>query len=70
MLAVMTFAGGLLAGYGMASGTTHNFVHMVVLAATISLAVYVITDLEFPRLGLIRIDAIDQTLVELRDTMG
>jgi len=70
MLAIMAFAGALLAGFGMASPTTHNWVHMVGLAATISAATYVITDLEFPRLGLIRIDAIDQALVELRETMG
>jgi hypothetical protein len=30
---------------------------------------YVILDLEFPRLGIIRIDAFDQVLVELRQTM-
>ena len=34
-----------------------------------SLAVYVIADLEFPRLGLIRIDAADQVLIELRKSM-
>jgi hypothetical protein len=31
--------------------------------------VYVILDMEFPRLGLIRIDATDQALVDLRATM-
>jgi hypothetical protein len=34
-----------------------------------SLTVYVIIDIEFPRLGLIRIDAADQMLVELRNSM-
>jgi len=34
-----------------------------------ALAVYVILDLEFPRLGLIRFDAFDQALVELRESM-
>ena len=34
-----------------------------------SLTVYVIIDIEFPRLGLIRIDAADQVLVELRNSM-
>jgi hypothetical protein len=32
-------------------------------------AVYVILDLEFPRLGLIRFGAFDQALVELRESM-
>jgi hypothetical protein len=31
--------------------------------------VYVILDLEFPRIGIIRIDAFDQILVELRQSM-
>ena len=31
--------------------------------------VYVILDLEFPRLGLIRIDATDRVLIELRESM-
>lgn len=34
-----------------------------------SLSVYVILDLEFPRLGLIRIDSADQVLIELRTVM-
>jgi hypothetical protein len=32
-------------------------------------AVYVILDLEFPRTGLIRVDAADQLLNDLRRTM-
>jgi hypothetical protein len=31
--------------------------------------VYVIIDLEYPRLGLIRVDAADQVLVDLRESM-
>jgi hypothetical protein len=31
--------------------------------------VYVILDLEFPRIGIIRIDAFDPILVELRQSM-
>jgi hypothetical protein len=34
-----------------------------------ALAVYVILDMEYPRVGLIRVDAADQVLVELRDSM-
>ena len=42
---------------------------MVGFAAVMALAVYVILDIEFPRLGLIRVDAVDQVLVELRESM-
>ena len=34
-----------------------------------ALAVYVILDLEFPRLGLIRVEEFDRALEELRQTM-
>ena len=59
----------LLAGYGMASGKTRNWLHMLGFATAMAIVVYVILDLEFPRLGLIRVDAFDQALVELRASM-
>lgn len=69
MLAVLAFAGALLAGLGMAGGRTRSWVHMVTFAATIAVAAYVIIDLEFPRVGLIRVDEFDRALVELRNNM-
>lgn len=33
-------------------------------------AIYLILDIEYPRLGLIRIDAFDQALIELRASMN
>jgi hypothetical protein len=34
-----------------------------------ALTVYIIVDLEYPRLGMIRVDAFDQALVEVRKSM-
>lgn len=59
----------LVAGYGMARSKRRSWTHMVVFAATMAVTVYVILDIEYPRLGLIRMDAADQILVELRDSM-
>jgi hypothetical protein len=42
---------------------------MIVFAAAISITVYVICDLEYPRLGLIRIDPADSVLIEIRSKM-
>jgi hypothetical protein len=39
------------------------------LAAAISVALYVILEIEYPRLGLIRVDSFDEALVDLRDIM-
>lgn len=69
MLAVLALACSLLAGYGMAGGKTRSWIHMIVFAAILAVTVYVILDLEFPRLGIIRVDAVDQVLVELRQSM-
>jgi hypothetical protein len=41
----------------------------VTFALITSLAIYVIVDLEYPRLGLIRVDAADQALIDLRSSI-
>ena len=69
MLGIAALATALFAGYGMASGTRRNWLFMIGIAACISIATYVIVELEYPRLGLIRVSEMDQALVELRATM-
>jgi hypothetical protein len=69
MLAITALATALFAGYGVASRSTHSWFFTIGVAATISMATYVIVELEYPRLGLIRVDQMDQALVELRATM-
>ncbi|HOW75620.1 MAG TPA: DUF4239 domain-containing protein [Candidatus Competibacteraceae bacterium] len=70
MLFGVALASALLAGYDMAGGKSRNWLHMVGFAAVLAMAVYVILDIEFPRLGFIRVDAFDQALVELRKGMN
>jgi hypothetical protein len=69
MLFVLALASALLAGHGLAGGKQRDWFHMVGFAAMIAAAVYVILDLEFPRLGLIRVEAFDQALVDLLQSM-
>lgn len=69
MLVFLALASALLAGYSMAGGRSRNWLHMVAFVAVMASAVYIIIDIEFPRLGLVRVDAFDQALVELRTTM-
>jgi len=59
----------LLAGFGMAGGKSRSWAHTLGFALIMSFAVYVILDLEFPRVGLIRIDAADRALTTLREAM-
>jgi len=69
MLFALALASALLAGYGMAGAKSRSWLHILGFAAVMAVAVYVILDLEFPRLGLIQVDAFDRALVELRESM-
>ena len=69
MIAGLSLMGAVLVGYGLSDNRKRHWLHPVAYAAIMSLAVYVIIDLEFPRLGLIRVDAVDQVLMELRQGM-
>jgi hypothetical protein len=68
MIAVAATFAGLFAGFSMA-GPTRNWFHVIGTAATISITIFVILELESPRLGLIRMDSMDEALAELRETM-
>ena len=69
MLAMVALAGALLAGYGMAGYQRRSWLHMIAFSLTIAASAYLILDLEYPTLGLIRVDRFDRALVELRATM-
>ena len=65
----LALVSSLLVGYGMAGSKARNWLHMFGLALVMAVSVYVILDIEYPRLGFIRVDAFDQALVDLRDSM-
>ena len=69
MLIGLAFASALLAGYQTAGEKAYDWVHQIGFAGIVSLTVYVILDIEYPRLGFVRIDAIDQILVSVRQGM-
>jgi hypothetical protein len=69
LLLLLALLGGLLAGYAMSSAERRSWVHMATFAFALAGAVYVIIDMEYPRLGLIRVDAFDEVLVDLRQGM-
>jgi len=69
MLFAAALLAALLAGYNSAGGTTRGWLHAVGLATIVSIALYVIIDIEHPRIGLVRVDSVDEVLRELRHTM-
>ncbi len=69
LLGVLALVCALLAGYGMAGRTTRSWIHIVAFAIILTLTVYVIVDMEYPRMGFIRVDSFDQALVDVRAAM-
>ena len=70
LLIGLVLASSLMAGSAMADERSRGWLHMLGFALAMSVSVYLIFDLEYPRQGLIRIDAVDQVLVDLRATMN
>jgi len=69
LLGTLGLGCAFLAGFGMSGAKERSWAHMVGFAAVVAITVYVILDLEYPRLGLIRVDAMDKVLIELRESM-
>jgi hypothetical protein len=69
LLVVMSLIGSMLVGYATSSNKDRSLLHQGTFALVTSLAIYVIVDLEYPRLGLIRIDTADQALIDVRSSM-
>lgn len=60
----------LLAGYRMASGQQRSWLHILAFTIITVIVVYVLLDIEYPRVGLIRLEQSEQLLVALRDHMN
>ena len=69
LLGGLGLAGAMLVGYDTSASRARQWLHTIAFAGVTAFAVNVILELEFPRLGLIRVDAADQVLVELRAGM-
>jgi hypothetical protein len=69
MLVGIALVAAFLVGNSMGARGTRDTLHMMAYAGVLAVVISVIVDLEFPRLGLIRIDAADRVLIELRQTM-
>jgi hypothetical protein len=69
LLGTLALVCALLAGFGMAGGTARSWIHIVAFAIILTFTVYVIVDMEYPRMGFIRVDSFDQALVDVRAVM-
>lgn len=65
----LAFLSALLAGRNMAASPRRSWLNQVVFSFVIAGSIYAILDYEFPRLGIIRVDAADRLLVEVLQSM-
>lgn len=70
MLFVLALMSSLLAGYTLGDHDGRRSIHRLIFAVAVALTVYVTIDLEYPRFGLIRVDASDGYLQQLRESMN
>ena len=70
MLAFLAAASAFMAGHGMSGSKVRSWVHSIGFASILAITVFVILDLEYPRMGFIRVDSFDRVLLELRDSMN
>ena len=70
LLFVLALVCSLLAGYGMARAKRRSWLHIIGFAMVTAISVYAFLEIEYPRLGFIRLlGASDQLLIELREHM-
>lgn len=70
MLGLLVLLSSLFAGFDMARARTKSPLHVYGFAVVMALSVYLILDIEYPRLGFITIESFDRAMIDLRATMG
>jgi hypothetical protein len=69
MLGLIALASSIVSGYQLAGAQRHSSRHIIGYVLILTISIYVILDLEFPRLGVITVDHFDHYLVDVRNTM-
>lgn len=69
LLVGLSLTSAFLVGYGISNNKDRAWLHTTIMAFIFALAFYAIIDIEYPRLGFIRVDAADQVLIDLREGM-
>jgi hypothetical protein len=69
LLVAVALLSALVAGYAMSKRRSRSWLHVVVYSLVIAITVYAVLDIDDPRSGLIQLQAADQALLELRDSI-
>jgi hypothetical protein len=70
VLFVLALICAWLIGHAMAEADRLNWLHVIIYGVTITLIIYVIIDVEYPRYGFIRLDPAQELLVGVRANMN
>lgn len=70
ILVILALVASVFAGYGMAGRRAVSWIHRFGFVLVFTVALYLILDFEFPRLGLIRVISHDQFMADLRKSMN
>ena len=70
LLIGLAMLSAFLAGYTTAKSRVSHSIHTLSYVAITAFTIYIIIDLEFPRIGMIRVDKFDQVLAEVRNHMN
>jgi hypothetical protein len=68
-LFAVSLLSAIVAGHAMAAASRRNVLQAVLFSAAVALTIYVILDYEYPRIGMIRLDAADVVMTELRESL-
>jgi len=66
---ILALIAAMLAGAPASAKERRPWVHVILLAAAVSITYFVILDMEYPRVGFIRIGIVDQHIAALRQAM-
>jgi hypothetical protein len=69
LLSTVLLLCAMLAGYRIGDSSHVTRLHKTAFVLVLAITAYVIVDLEYPRLGRIRVDSHDMILVDVRDAM-
>lgn len=70
LLIGLSVLSAFLAGFTSVEGKTNHFLYMQIYIIIMAFVIYLIIDLELPRVGLVRVTSFDQYLVDVRNRMN
>lgn len=68
-LFVLCVLAALLGGHNMGLAKRQSLFHILAFPLVIAVVIYMIIDIEYPRLGFITVDAFDQSIADVLETM-